>query len=136
MDSPASEDSYSRQFAEAWLATRSHLQVVQAGTESINHLCKDCTFSKGVWDLLLSWFNKNDLRTVSQQGSVYGWWKRLRRMVTTQERRLFDGLVIYFWWELWKERNRRSFQNVERSVLAVTSFVKEDLNLRRAAFGP
>lgn len=111
-------------------------RLCKQALESILHLCNDYIFSKAVWDLLLSWFNKTDLWIVSQQGSVYAWWKRMRKKVAAQVCRVLDGIVIYFWWELWKERNRRSFQNVEKFVLVVASFIREDLNLCCAAFAP
>lgn len=101
--------------------------------ETIGHLFKDCVYTKMVWDLLLPWFGLASLRTADQQGSVYKWWRRLRLKVAKHERRAFDGFIIYFWWEIWKERNRRSFQQVEKSTTEVAFIIKEDLNLQQAA---
>ncbi|WVZ50770.1 hypothetical protein U9M48_001995 [Paspalum notatum var. saurae] len=36
--------------------------------------------------------------------------------------------MVYFWWEIWKERNHRAFHGVEKSVLEVASQIKEDVS--------
>ena len=50
------------------------------------------------------------------------------------QRRDFNGLVIYIMWNLWKERNRRIFENKLQSVQQVAERVKEDLVLYKRAF--
>jgi len=50
--------------------------------------------------------------------------------VDKRVRREFDGLVIYFWWEVWLERNRRIFQNINKTEQQVASFTKDDVDLQ------
>jgi len=50
------------------------------------------------------------------------------------ERRRFNGLVIYTFWNLWKERNRRIFDNKMETVLQVAARIKEDIEQRMGAF--
>jgi len=38
--------------------------------------------------------------------------------------------VIYFWWEVWLERNRRIFQNINKTEQQVASFTKDDVDLQ------
>jgi hypothetical protein len=62
------------------------------------------------------------------------WWEEIVPKITREERRRFNGLVIYICWNLWKERNRRIFNNAHESALQVASKVKEDIAQRERAF--
>ena len=45
------------------------------------------------------------------------------------------GVVIYTFWNLWKERNSRIFNNAAESlVLQVAARIKEDIEERKRAF--
>ena len=48
-------------------------------------------------------------------------------MVAKDSKSFFDGLVIYFWWNIWKERNRRTFRQEEKTVTELTYLIKEDV---------
>ncbi|KAJ1261462.1 hypothetical protein BS78_09G031200 [Paspalum vaginatum] len=67
------------------------------------------------------------LQAVDRYGSIYKRWRKIRLKVVKQEHRVFDGLTIYFWWEIWKERNRRTFQNMEKTISALAYLIKEDV---------
>jgi len=45
----------------------------------------------------------------------------------------FNGVVIYIAWNLWKERNRRIFENVHKTAQQVASMTKEDIVQRHRA---
>jgi hypothetical protein len=79
--------------------------------ETPTHLCKDFLFAKEVWELVKQWTVTTDISTVSSSGSLYKFWRRCRMKVDKNLRRNFDGIIIYFWWNIWKERNRRTFQH-------------------------
>jgi hypothetical protein len=79
--------------------------------ENPTHLCKDCTFSKQVWGIFKTWFGLSTINTVGDNGSLHGYWRRCRSRIDKPHKRSFDGIMIYFWWNIWKERNRRTFQN-------------------------
>ena len=79
--------------------------------ETPMHLCKDCTFTKQVWSALKSWFGLSFINTTSTNGSLHSYWRKCRMKVDKPHRKAFDGLMIYFWWNIWKERNRITFQN-------------------------
>jgi hypothetical protein len=38
-----------------------------------------------------------------------------------------DGFFIYFWWNIWKERNRRTFNQELKLVEEVAYLIKEDV---------
>jgi hypothetical protein len=93
--------------------------------ETTIHLCKDCPFSREVWDKILSWANLSSFRGIYGTESLYDWWRNLRSMCSKHSRRLFNGLMIYFWWSVWLERNNRIFHNQHRSAEQVALVVKE-----------
>jgi hypothetical protein len=43
-------------------------------------------------------------------------------------------MVIYTFWNLWKERNRRIFNNVTESAFQVAARIKDDIEQRKRAF--
>jgi hypothetical protein len=61
------------------------------------------------------------------------WWKETVCKVTKEDRKRFNGLVIYTCWNLWQERNRRIFSNTQELALQVASRIKEDIAQRKRA---
>ena len=62
------------------------------------------------------------------------WWDKAVT-VPLRERRHFNGMVLYTFWNLWKERNRRIFNNNSESVMQVAARIKDDIEQRRREFG-
>jgi hypothetical protein len=51
-----------------------------------------------------------------------------------RERKAKMEILLSFWWQIWKERNRRIFNSKEASVIALACLTKEAIsNQRRAA---
>ena len=95
--------------------------------ETPAHLYKDCPFTKKVWGIIKQWFNLSVLDTVSEVGSIYSFWLRCRRKIDKNHRKEVDGILIYFWWNIWKERNRRIFQQQNLPPIQVASLCKDDI---------
>lgn len=79
------------------------------------HLCKDCPFAEEAWNMILTWADLRFLDGIFKTGSLHKWWFRLRMLCSKQSRKKFDGLIIYFWWSLWLERNNRIFKGQQRT---------------------
>jgi len=88
---------------------------------------EDCSYTCAVWDQLVNWLNLHQLPASNSVSSIYRWWKKCRAMVAKDNKSFFDGLVIYFWWNIWKERNRRTFRQEEKTVTELTYLIKEDV---------
>jgi hypothetical protein len=88
------------------------------------HLSLSCPFARPVWAQVLSWENY-DLQLPQQDlASIGTWWEEIASKVPKQERRRFNGVFIYIVWNLWKERNRRIFENVHKMAQQVASMTK------------
>jgi hypothetical protein len=65
--------------------------------------------------------------------SEHGGKKRQKKVPTTEHRQL-NGVVIYTFWNIWKERNRRIFNNTAETGPQVAVRIKEDIEQRKRAF--
>ena len=103
--------------------------------ETPKHLCKDCPFTCAVWVELVNWLNLHQLPTSGSVSSIYRWWKKCQAMIVKESKSVFDGLIIYFWWNIWKERNRRTFRQKQKTVTEITYLIKEDVQQFQQAVG-
>ena len=58
----------------------------------------------------------------------------MARKVPKSERRQLNGVVIYTFWNIWKEINRRIFNNKIKTVPQVAARIKQDIEQRKRAF--
>ena len=65
---------------------------------------KDCVFSKQVWSFLKQWFSLSLQDSIATNGSLHNHWCRCHAKIERSQRKLFDGVMIYFWWNVWKEQ--------------------------------
>lgn len=103
--------------------------------ETPQHLCKDCNYAKVAWTIVLNWCGIPHILNVDQRGSIYMYW-RICRATFDQPRKEFDGIIFYFWWNIWKERNRRTFQQKARRPEEVASLCKDDISQYILAMQP
>jgi hypothetical protein len=101
--------------------------------ETPTHLCKDCDFTKHVWTLLKQWFGLTAINTVGTNGPLHNYWRKCRVKFDKTQRRTFDGVMIYFWWNIWKERNRRTFQNKSLRPEEVAFLCKDEVEQYKSA---
>ena len=99
------------------------------------HLCLCCPFAKAVWDQILSWENLTQLQQQPRVDPIHirSWWEEAARKVPRSERRRLNGVIIYTFWNIWKERNRRIFDNKIETVPQVAVRIKEDIEQRKRA---
>jgi len=66
--------------------------------------------------------------------TLKGWWEKCKANFDKHNKPFFDGIIIYFWWNIWKERNRRTFNQVSKSEEEVAFLAKEDFQQFSLAF--
>ena len=113
-----------------------HCALCNGPLETGLHLCLCRPFAKAVWNQILKWehFDGNLGQQQADPLSIIPWWEEATAKVPKTEQRRFNGLVIYTFWNLRKERNRRIFKNKMETVLQVAARIKEDIEQRMRAF--
>nr|CAD1829821.1 unnamed protein product [Ananas comosus var. bracteatus] len=86
--------------------------------ESLEHIMHHCSYTTSLWywlmgrlTITLAW------RSTAPEGLATHWC-RLRRMESGQDRTILDlGIAAAYYWEIWKERNRRIFDNRQSGTM-------------------
>jgi len=73
------------------------------------------------------WLGLSTLNQINMPGSLHKYWRKCRAKIERNQRRSFDGIMIYFWWNIWKEWNRRIFQQKNLQPRQVAMLCKDDL---------
>lgn len=102
--------------------------------ETAAHICLHCVFAQKVW-LLIHTGTAGLVPLPPPDASLEIWWNDLVRAATKEDRRKLATLMIYTAWNLWKEWNRRVFDQVAMQPMAVLSLIKEEIKLRIVACG-
>ena len=98
------------------------------GTEEIDHLLLACPYSVEVWSLALRLPGLDDLLLLDM-ASFWVWGTTSRKRVAKTARRGFDSMVLLVGWELWKERNSRTFDAAARHPTVLLGFIIDEANL-------
>jgi hypothetical protein len=61
-----------------------------------------------------------------QEANLMDWWQQSRVSLPGGLRRAFDSAVLLVTWEIWKERNRRTFERVSKTALQLLHHIIEE----------
>uniref|UniRef100_A0A453BYJ9 Reverse transcriptase domain-containing protein n=1 Tax=Aegilops tauschii subsp. strangulata TaxID=200361 RepID=A0A453BYJ9_AEGTS len=104
--------------------------------ETAAHLTLQCCYARQVWHLALGangWVQNDGLSTTS----VSEWWRIFCTHSGATARIEADlTLAAYIAWHLWKERNRRVFEDKELTPRAVVNLISDDIKLLNEALNP
>lgn len=105
-----------------------------ASLETADHLCLHCPFAMQVWSLATAW-SENLIQLPPANCTTEDWWRLSLRALPKSKRRTKAALLIYFAWNIWKERNRRVFQGRDMTSLQIFHLAKKEMDLRHQAYG-
>jgi hypothetical protein len=81
--------------------------LCNSGAEDAHHLLTDCSFSKQVIHFIWPWYSLDGGPTqVSQEQGMAAWLSTNVARANARNHRETIGILLYYWWNVWKERNR------------------------------
>jgi hypothetical protein len=94
--------------------------------EMAYHIFINCPYAKIVWQGLAQ---RNTTVSSIAQGSttLHGWWKKIARFHKSKTKRDYTTLAAIAVWHLWKERNRRVFENYTCTTDGLVVQIRADL---------
>jgi hypothetical protein len=101
--------------------------------EDRQHLFLGCSYTKEVWEEIQ---RENPVAggIACRSNSVSGWWKKIRRFRKNKATRDLVTVAVYGMWHLWKERNRRIFENVNLNPLDLAFQIRDGLRSFKLAY--
>ncbi|PNT60703.1 hypothetical protein BRADI_5g03516v3 [Brachypodium distachyon] len=93
-------------------------QLCKILPETVLHLCRDCSFTSDVRGFIQSWSNTSPNADASSQSINAHRDLQLGGLSKKAMHKASEDL-IYTWWGVWKERNRRIFQGKALLALVV-----------------
>lgn len=97
--------------------------------ETNYHPTIDCQFAREVLTHICGWMNMAGLLMPEDAPRrVAEWFKQAAVSVDNTNRKKNCGAILYVWWNVWKERNRRIFQGQEKNALHVAMLTKEEID--------
>jgi hypothetical protein len=99
----------------------------------VQHLTLDCHFSTTVREQIFAWNGTFGVPPPPGGRSLNDWWDETISHLPKEKKREASGAIIYSMWGVWKERNRRVFQNTALQPTAVAALIKEGIAQRAYA---
>jgi hypothetical protein len=96
--------------------------------ETASHILTECNFTEALWRAVSLKHGLPDYNHIPL-GAPIEWVRFMSAGGTKKMRRRRLGTVFTFWWNVWKERNKRIFDNAEQSVPQLLRFLEEELSM-------
>jgi hypothetical protein len=102
--------------------------------ETNDHLHTECNYTEAVWDRVATSLQVHQSLIPFQKGNVSSWIAALGQAGSKQQQRENAGVVLFFWWCIWKERNSRIFDSKDASFLQTADQIKVAVRMYDRAF--
>jgi hypothetical protein len=97
--------------------------------ETADRLFSKCNFAEALWQSIAPVFHLPHYQAMNQQGGLVDWVLHLSSSGDTNTKRSKLDILFFFWWCLWKERNRRIFEDKESSVPQLSAILRQEISL-------
>jgi hypothetical protein len=101
--------------------------------ETTAHLLTRCNNSEATWNLVANSFNLPNYDIFSADHSPSAWVKTMKRAGSKRDKRRNLGILAMFWWTIWKEGNRRIFEDKECQPSVIADLTSDLVHLNTAA---
>ncbi|WVZ95115.1 hypothetical protein U9M48_040917, partial [Paspalum notatum var. saurae] len=104
-------------------------QLCRQHPETAHHLIVECRYSRRIWEAIASWLSIAPLDPASwpNSKSVKQWWLMVDSSAVPKKGTC--SLLLLIVWQIWLERNTRTFQRRERSVPDLLAAIKEEARM-------
>lgn len=130
--SNAQQSPHSGQSRQTELAAQMHNETCSlclCNPETTTHLLTKCNFTEAAWNAVAELYHLPTYNDLSWITNPSDWIRELRKKGNSKVEKLRNvGILLYFWWQIWKERNRTIFEGKEQSFRQVTEPLRADIN--------
>lgn len=131
MATSAIKDTDSRQLAlRGW---PHKVECTHQEQETAMHLSFNCVYAKEVREKVAQWTGQTGFRITTNITSISARWATFSSNVPKQDRRELNAVFIYSCWNIWKERNSRTFRNEAMDAHQVFGLIQQQMQLQRSA---
>ena len=93
--------------------------------ESMNHLLNICKWTESLWNWLETIFKRTDRDRNSLQESIVNWRSNFSKtQIVNTLWKLIPGFLV---WMVWKEQNRRVFQNEAKTIEFIRATILQNM---------
>jgi hypothetical protein len=101
--------------------------------ETTPHILTECNFTEAVWNIISASFDLPSYGFMAQSGGPDQWLRIIPGAGSKKIKRKKTGILLTFWWIIWKERNKRIFEHKETSAHQLAVQIKEAILLQHFA---
>jgi hypothetical protein len=122
-------------FAARGMQHNNACPLCQQAPEDARHLLINCSFTREVIRLLWLWFAmEGSPSTCSQDQCPATWLGSNAQIANPANCKEATRVLLYHWWNMWKDRNKRVFQAEQRHEFQVAISAKEEIDSYVSAF--
>lgn len=77
--------------------------------ETTPHLLTKCNYTEVIWDEIADYWGLPSYIELAASQRPFDWVRQITEHGTKKEKQYKAGILLYFWWGICKERNRRIF---------------------------
>lgn len=97
--------------------------------ETAHHLLAECRYTKQMWNLVATWTRQPQVRPMEWKptDTIQEWWTAMTA-AAGMPKKTAATLCMLIMWEIWKERNARTFDRRESSTQVLLAKIKDEAN--------
>jgi 6-phosphogluconolactonase (cycloisomerase 2 family) len=93
-----------------------------------------CNYTEVVWNIVSNHHNLPTFVSMSPNRDHVHCVNYMTQTTSRSERRKKLGILFYFWWQVWKERNKRVFDGKESSFQHLAAWTQDEIQMFHRQF--